>query len=254
MGYTPLFESLTEGSLCGRWPDIGLWPVLLSMADWRGYIDKTPNYISMVTGLPQSEVLACIARFCGPDPDSRSRAEGGARLVLIDPERSWGWKVVNIQLYRDKASGQDQVLDGRNAAKVRRYKERQKDTARHRQTPGDTHSHSNTDTHTDKKEEKRALRAPRSATATRLPEDFALTEERRGFASKEGLDPERTFANFTDYWRAKSGAAARKQNWDACWRVWCRNDRGTPNNPRKQTVTWRPPPGDGEGEAPNVQQ
>ena len=29
-GYTPLFASLTTGTLCGRWPDSGLWPIVLS--------------------------------------------------------------------------------------------------------------------------------------------------------------------------------------------------------------------------------
>ena len=41
-GYTPLFSSLTTGTLCGRWQDIGLWPIVLSMADKDGVVDVTP--------------------------------------------------------------------------------------------------------------------------------------------------------------------------------------------------------------------
>jgi hypothetical protein len=151
-GYTPLFGSLTKGTLCGKWPDIGLWPVLLSMADWRGEIDATQQYIATVTGLSLEDVTDCMKRFCEPDPRSRSQEAQGARLVLVDPNRDWGWKVVNIQKYRDKASDMAQVSDGRNAEKVKRYKERKKtppDTAGHPQTL--THTH--TDTHTKSSEE-----------------------------------------------------------------------------------------------------
>src|SRR5690606_13160625 len=61
-------------------------------------------------------------------------------------------------------------------------------------------------------------------TATRIPEDFELTPERRAIAETEQLDPERTFAKFVDYWRSASGARARKHDWEATWRNWCRSE------------------------------
>ena len=102
-GYTPLFSSLTTGTLCGRWPDIGLWPIILSLSDRHGIVDVTPAYIAGITGLPIAEVIPCMARFCEPDPYSRSPAEAGARLVLIDAHREWGWRIVNHERYREKA-------------------------------------------------------------------------------------------------------------------------------------------------------
>jgi hypothetical protein len=67
--------------------------------------------------------------------------------------------------------------------------------------------------------------------ASRIPDDWLLTVERRLIAEAEHLDPLRTFAKFTDYWRAASGANARKRDWEATWRNWCRNeaDRGKHN-------------------------
>lgn len=62
----------------------------------------------------------------------------------------------------------------------------------------------------------------RSAPATRLPADFELTDERRAIAKAENADPDREFAKFTDHWKASSGANARKHDWDATWRNWCR--------------------------------
>lgn len=66
--------------------------------------------------------------------------------------------------------------------------------------------------------------------ASRLPADFSLTDERRLVAEAERLPAERTFAKFSDYWRAASGAKARKIDWDATWRNWCRSeaDRNPP--------------------------
>lgn len=76
--------------------------------------------------------------------------------------------------------------------------------------------------------ERGAKRAPASRQAapraTLLPADFELTDERRAYAEAEGIDAERTFAKFTDYWRAASGAKARKRDWDATWRNWCRRE------------------------------
>lgn len=93
----------------------------------------------------------------------------------------------------------------------------------------------------------RCAQPSRAPTARRLPEDFALTPERRATAETEKADPEREFANFTDHWRSASGAKARKHDWDATWRIWCR--RAADFKPRingsaasEPKLTWRPEP------------
>lgn len=127
MGYVPLFDTLTTGTLHGRWPDIGLWPILLSMADRFGNIDVTPQFISGVTGLPVDEVIACIERFCGPDIDSRSDAGDGRRLEPLEPGRRWGWHVVNHAKYREKARllarDSQRTASGMDAERKRRERE-----------------------------------------------------------------------------------------------------------------------------------
>lgn len=102
-GYTPVFDSVFTGTLCGKWPDTGIWVCLLAMADKHGVIDKTPQYISAVVGIDVDELIACLARFMAPDPHSRSGDEEGRRLVPIDAERLWGWRIVNHEKYREKA-------------------------------------------------------------------------------------------------------------------------------------------------------
>lgn len=99
--------------------------------------------------------------------------------------------------------------------------------------------------------EGRVARAARSALARRLPEDFELTPERRAIAVTENANPEREFATFIDHWRSASGAKARKHDWDAAWRNWCRRaaDFKPHVNGRAADVperTWRPPPDEDE--------
>jgi hypothetical protein len=130
MGYVPLFDSLTKGTLHGRWPDIGLWPVVLSMADRHGILDVTPEYIAGVTGLALDEVEECMARFCAPDPRSRTMTaeDEGRRLVLLDDRRSWGWKVVNHAHYREKArmlaKNSEATASGMDAERKRKSREK----------------------------------------------------------------------------------------------------------------------------------
>ena len=66
------------------------------------------------------------------------------------------------------------------------------------------------------------VRAARADTAQRLPDGFELTAERKAYAEREGIDAQREFDKFTDHYRSAGGASARKRDWDAAWRNWCR--------------------------------
>src|SRR5579872_5224775 len=95
-GYTPVFDSVYHGTLCGRWPTLPVWLTILPMADKHGHIDLTYQAISALTGWPIDLLKQAIAELMEPDPDSRHPGEDGRRLILIDPEnRQWGWRVVN---------------------------------------------------------------------------------------------------------------------------------------------------------------
>jgi hypothetical protein len=51
--------------------------------------------------------LSGIKRLSQPDHKSRSRNDEGRRLVLIDPEREWGWIVVNYEKYKEMRSNEE---------------------------------------------------------------------------------------------------------------------------------------------------
>ncbi|GGD33270.1 hypothetical protein GCM10010915_12070 [Microbacterium faecale] len=62
--------------------------------------------------------------------------------------------------------------------------------------------------------------------AHRIPDPFIVTGEMREWAAREvpGLDIDDSTSRFADYWRAESGAKARKLDWIATWRNWLRRD------------------------------
>lgn len=122
-GYTPLFSTMLEGTLYGRWPHTGIWACLLSLTDSRGEINKNPQLIANAVGVSIDQLLACIADFMSPDSESQSQENGGRRLELIDPNRDWGWRVINSGKYREKArlmgKAKREVEAGANAARLR---------------------------------------------------------------------------------------------------------------------------------------
>ncbi len=160
-GYTPLFASLTTGTLCGKWPDIGLWPIVLSLADRYGVVDVTPDYLCRVTGLQIEAITACMRRFCEPDQYSRSQEANGARLRLVDPARPWGWQVVNHRAYREKARKESfdaaRVADGRNAERLKTRAHPRSSAQNRADPPSDSDSDSDSDSN--KKKNKSAAGA-----------------------------------------------------------------------------------------------
>lgn len=230
-GYVPLFDSLTKGTLCGKWPDIGLWPIVLSMADKNGVIDATPTYIAQVTGLEIQDVVACMSRFCEPDPSSRSREHEGRRLVPLDAGRDWGWQIVNHGMYREKArlmaQNAAQVADGRNAEKVRRYKERHRETpAGHPQTPNDTLSNANANA--DLREEKKKTKRERALRASRVPPDF-VPDLSLASSALPNVDAEAEAQKFRD-WEFKTP----RSDWAAAWRNWVQRCKETGQYAKKR--------------------
>jgi uncharacterized protein YdaU (DUF1376 family) len=61
------------------------------------------------------------------------------------------------------------------------------------------------------------------ATGMRLPVDWNPGEVGEEFARALGINPTTEFPKFRDYWLAKAGKEARKVDWPATWRYWCRN-------------------------------
>lgn len=186
-GYTPVFDSVFEGTLCGRWPTLPVWMTILPMADKNGHIDRSLRNISLVTGWPVDLLEKAIEELMQPDPESRSEDDDGRRLALIDPEnRSWGWRVVNHGKYREKARkaayDSQRTESGKDAE--RKHAERSPDASREVPTrpaksralpPSDSDSDSDTNINP-KSAGTRAIGASRSETGLK-PVGTLLTQK-----------------------------------------------------------------------------
>ena len=174
MGYTPAFDTLYAGTLYGKWPAAAVWASLLPLVSRHGTIDYSFEAIAGMTGWPMELLKRGIEDLCQPDPASRSSAEEGRRLVLIDEGRTWGWRVVNHGLYREKARKQFHneaaVNSGANAERMK--------TRRDQTRPDATDSHTQTHTHTQTEEKNPTAVAKRDAP-TWFP-DFKAAYPKRG--------------------------------------------------------------------------
>lgn len=228
-GYVPLFGSLTTGTLCGKWPDIGLWPIVLSMADRNGIVDVTHQYISTVTGLELSEVIGCMARFCEPDYGSRSPAEAGARLTLVEEHREWGWQIVNHTMYRERArlmsKSAREVETGQNKV---RLSHRPPMTADDRRPTPETAAQRPSDSNSNVLQEQPREGSADTRRGSRIPIPFPVTDPLREWAKSETPDVDLTAATaeFVDYWRGVPGQKGCKMDWIATWRNRMREKQG----------------------------
>jgi hypothetical protein len=128
---------------------MGLWACLLALADKNGCLDVTTDYIAAVTGMAVTDIESCINRFMQPDPKSRTPDREGKRLELIDPERTWGWRIINHAKYREKArkaaSDSERAASGRNAERMKLRKARPGDPTRPAPTRADPPSDADSD-------------------------------------------------------------------------------------------------------------
>lgn len=70
--------------------------------------------------------------------------------------------------------------------------------------------------------------SPPPKRGSRLPTDWEPSEADRVFALDLGLPVARIAAQFRDYWHAAAGQSARKLDWSATWRNWCRREAENP--------------------------
>ncbi len=83
---------------------------------------------------------------------------------------------------------------------------------------------------------------PPDSRGARIPSDFALDDALRTWATGKGFSPseiDHYTEAFVSYWRAESGARARKKDWRQAWQTWLL--RETPGK-RKALANGHAPP------------
>lgn len=113
--YAKVFTSIFEGSMRGQSDMLLVFVNILCHTDKDGVVDRTCKTIADETGLSLRRVEAAIIVLESPDKQSRSRNDDGRRLKRIDPERTWGWQVVNYTYYKNLRSDLDRREQNREA-------------------------------------------------------------------------------------------------------------------------------------------
>jgi hypothetical protein len=241
--YVKLFPSMFEGTLVakGPWQAIVTFSMMLMLCDETGEIDWTPEAIANKTTIPLDIIRTGIEALEQPDPDSRNPELEGRRIVRLADHRSWGWRIVNYQHYRNLRNKEERREYQREYQQNRRDSRKQLLTGvnnRHQSSSKSTQAVSSK-----KKQEERSsstLVAPPAESPTdegrkqgngstpatkvgqRLPADWRLPDEwKQWVVDVYGLEPQkvvRMSLEFRDYWVAVPGSRGRKLDWLATWR------------------------------------
>ena len=121
--YAKIFTQILDSSI-SRNPELRhIWIDLLLLADQDGIIDMPIDAIAIRTRLPEERIRWAIDQLTSPDPDSRSPAEEGRRLIPLEG-RPWGWQVVNYIAYRETRNEGQRRRQNAEAQARRRAKQR----------------------------------------------------------------------------------------------------------------------------------
>jgi hypothetical protein len=98
-----------RGKRSSRCSNLSSWPTRPAC------VDMTAEAIARRTTIPLDVIRIGLAALEAADTESRSPAEEGRRIVRLDPARSWGWRLVNHEHYRNLRSKADKAeLNRRN--------------------------------------------------------------------------------------------------------------------------------------------
>lgn len=220
--YVKLFASLYQGTLRGKSDGILVFTNLLAHADQSGRVDIHPRAIAEEVGLSEDSVRVALGFLEAVDEESRSPENEGRRIVLLDGHRAWGWQIVNYGKYRAIKNEDDRREQNRLAQERWRSKQSSvSDVSNNKQASAEISSVSRGKPMQKQKQKHIQNNTERTASASRLPDDFAPDLD---FAEQQGItDSLLESAKFRDYWIAQPGAKGRKLDWQATWRNWCRN-------------------------------
>lgn len=99
--YVKIYSQVFDSSLAEDYQTRHVFMDLLVLADPEGEVDMTHEAIARRTNVPIAIIRDAIGKLTVSDVNSRSKDHEGKRLIPIDPERNWGWKIVNFRHYRN---------------------------------------------------------------------------------------------------------------------------------------------------------
>src|SRR4051812_33402768 len=90
-----IWDSIYDGTLPQCWEALITAQQFLILKDAHGAVDMTLQALHRRTGIPTEHLQKGIDWLERENPESRSQEAGGRFIVRINPNRPWGWIVVN---------------------------------------------------------------------------------------------------------------------------------------------------------------
>jgi hypothetical protein len=161
--YGKIFDSIYDGTLAEDWRALITFQQMIVLCDADGVIDMTPSAISRRTSIPIEHIKAGIEILENEDPYSRTKGNGGRRIIRLDEHRPWGWHIVNHEKYKNIKDAEEIRAGNRERKQRQREREREREKLEQEQQQSETggicHSvvtqchamsyHTDTDTDTD---------------------------------------------------------------------------------------------------------
>lgn len=123
MAYVKLFESILASTI---WDADSatrvVWITMLAMADRDGIVESSVPGLAHLSRVTREECDRALQVLSAPDPDSRTKDHDGRRISAIPG----GWKILNYEHYRSRASADDV----REKARLRQQRKRERDASR----------------------------------------------------------------------------------------------------------------------------
>lgn len=225
--FTKLFASITESTVWCE-PDSTriVWITMLAMADSKGRVWASIPGLANRARVTVQQVENALITFKSPDHYSRTPDNEGRRVEDIDG----GWRLLNHEKYRGIRDEESIKESKRRYINERRKAEKSVENVEQKILQSNSvelcryNAEADTEAYTDKTKPK--VKSV-GASATRLPADWTPSDAEIDYCKTQRPDliVEKVVENFSDYWHAKGGAAARKVDWSATWRSWVRNEK-----------------------------
>lgn len=97
--FVKMFSSILDSSISRDVKLRRFFMDLLLLCDFEGFIMITKDGIARRLGVDEAEVEWGLTELMKPDPQSKNKEYGGARVIPIDG-MAYGWQVVTFSKYR----------------------------------------------------------------------------------------------------------------------------------------------------------
>lgn len=231
--YNKLFGKILDSSIWLEDPYTRIvWITLLAAMDQDGYAHFSAiANLAIRAQVPVDKAEIAVDKLMAPDAESGDPEHDGRRIERVPG----GFIILNAPKYRDLATRIIQREQTRERVAKHRAK---KDVTKCNDLVTQSYTEAEANTEAKRKRGKKNTPSPNSKNGKTLPKDWKLPNDWKVWteANCPLVDPEGTAEDFRDWAHGNSNRAiAKKADWFATWRNWCRRD----NEKYEEQAKWQ---------------